>query len=181
MSDNNNTHAVAVRTVAGLTFTPNDAANARRWHNANADAPAGRGRLAGATLVAWHEAGRPALDAPPTVVATVEYRKLDATGRVNGPTLTVDALHENLPRRGSGRPATVDYITAAGLTVDAHRVSRIITAAGALHTVAVNDDLDGWDIVWESKADQRAVIVALLRTIAERDATIASLTDGDDA
>ena len=163
-----------LHTVAVRTFTAADSANARRWHAAETDSTLGRGRTSRAVLLAWAAAGAPTVDPAPTVVATVEYRNLDSTGRPNGPVRFRDILSDAMPG-GRGRPATLSYLHAGGFDPTKHAVRQIVTAQGALHSVHT-DDSDDYVIAWESKSDQAAVIVALLKTIAERDATIAGLT-----
>lgn len=158
---------IAPLQIASLpTFSPEDSANARRWYAESTGTTLGKGRTPRRVLLAWHRAGSPEIAAAPTVVATIEYRALDKRGRVNGKTRHLDVLLENMPNRGQGRPATVDYLTASGITRETGHVSRIVTANGALHSVTWDHENDEYVIRWESKADQRAVIVSLLTTLA---------------
>lgn len=125
-----------------------------------------KGRVARAILLSWHRAGSPAIAPAPEVVATVEYRAIDKLGRVNGKTRHKDVYRHQLAG-GKGRPATIEYLNGSGLTRDNSIVSRIVTANGAIHSVFWDHENDEYVIKWESKADQRAVIVSLLETIAQ--------------
>ena len=111
------------------------------------------------------------------MVATIEYRRLDSLGRLNGPTLYLDVTSDRMPG-GRGRPSTMSYLTCSTLDLDANRPVRIVTAGGAIHSVTLDDD-DDLVVVWESKADQRAVVVALLETIAAMRTRLDALGDTD--
>ena len=75
-------------------------------------------------------------------------------------------MKANMPG-GRGRPATMDYIHASGLTRDNADISRIVTDNGAIHSVRWDHEMDEYVIRWESKADQKSVVLSLLRTIAQ--------------
>lgn len=155
--------------VGGESFTPEESKLARNWFNATQDQPLGKGRIANDVLFAWHSEGRPIFEAAPKneVVATIFYRKLDSRGRVNGKVRELDVTRLELGQAGRGRPSTESYIrAAASLTRDNSVISRIVTANGAVHSVGIDADTDEYVIRWESKSDQRLVILELLRTIA---------------
>ena len=168
MAQNNGSKLI--RTIAGIAFNSEDAMNARNWKNRNSDDKLGKGRIANAILLEWHENGREEVQLPPNVLATIEWRRLDKNGRLNGPIRYHSVLDTDM-NNGRGRPKTMAYIDASPLTIDNSRINRIVTANGAIHSVSVNDE-DEFEIVWESKADQKAIIVELLKTIAAQKAII---------
>lgn len=152
--------------VDGRAFTPVECNYARNWFNANNDEPLGRGRLAHSIIRDWANAGSPEVNPPAEIVATVFYRKIDAKGRPNGKIREAVVTRTDMPG-GRGRPATIDYINASGLTRDNALISRIVTDNGAIHSVRVDEETDDYIIRWESKADQKSVVLSLLRTIAQ--------------
>ena len=154
--------------VGGQSFTPEECKLARNWFNATQDAPLGKGRIANDVLFAWHAEGRPEYAAAPKndIVATVFYRRLDTRGRVNGKVREQDVTRSELGQSGRGRPSTMSYLDAANLDRETTLVTRIVTSQGAVHSVGTDDETGEYVIRWESKSDQRLVILELLRTIA---------------
>lgn len=154
--------------VGGQSFTPDETKLARNWFNATQDAPMGKGRIPNDVLFAWHSEGRPVHEPAPKndIVATVFFRRLDIKGRPNGKVREQDVTRSELGQSGRGRPSTVSYLAAANLDRDKTLVTRIVTSQGAVHSVGVDADTGEYVIRWESKSDQRLVILELLRTIA---------------
>lgn len=152
------------------TFSPEDIHNARRFHNENNDTPLWRGKTAMSVMQAWIDAGSPEVAVPDDTVATVFHRPLDKLGRVNHARRTVEApvlrSQLNTVMQGrTGRPRTEEYVQALGLTPDTTRVLRVVTANGAIHSVRFDIEEQKFVYSWDSKSDQKEVIVWLLRTL----------------
>lgn len=163
--------------VSGNSVSPAECGYARNWFNANNDADLGRGRLAHSVIRDWISAGSPEVNPPAEIVATVFYRKIDKAGRPNGKTREAIVTRDAMPG-GRGRPTTVSYVDASGLTREGALISRIVTDNGAVHSVSVDDETGEYVYRWESKADQKSVVLALLRALdSYRDAAIVAGVD----
>lgn len=156
-------------TVAGIKFDRTDVANARNWFNRNNDEPLGRGRMPYSILTDWDSANRPEVAAPIEYVATVFYRKIDAKGRPNGKTREHMISRDDMRNAGAGkgRPSTELYLIASGLTPEDSRITRIVTDGGAIHSVAIDPETDEYVIRWESKADQKEVVLSLMHSLMQ--------------
>lgn len=163
--------------VDGNSVSPIEAGYARNWYNANNDSDLGRGRLAHSIIRDWIKAGSPEVNPPAEIVATVFYRKIDKAGRPNGKTREAVVTRDAMPG-GRGRPTTDSYVAASGLTREGALISRIVTDNGAVHSVKVDVDTNAYVYRWESKADQKSVVLALLRALdSYRDAAIVAGVD----
>lgn len=150
--------------IDGVEFTAEQIAYVRRWYNANNDEPL-KGRIRHSVAVDWMNAGMPIVQPPFELAATIFYRTLDSLGRPNGKTKQLEVDKNHMRIFGSGRPETFEYLRASSLNLKQVQISRIVTAGGAIHTVRINDDGE-LEFRWESKSDQKAVIIWLMKTLA---------------
>ena len=163
--------------VDNAAFTKEECAYARNWFNANNEDTIGRGRLRHSIIRDWVKAGSPEVNPPLEIVATVFYRKIDKAGRPNGKTREMVVTKDSM-FGGRGRPITASYVAASGLTREGALISRIVTDNGAVHSVSVDSETGEYVYRWESKADQKSVVLALLRALdSYRDAAIVAGVD----
>lgn len=163
--------------VGGQSFSPLEVGYARAWFNRNNDSIV-RGRLAHDILLNWVAAGSPEVAKPAVISATIFFRRIDSKGRPNGKVRTLDVNAANMPG-GRGRPKTRHYVEASGLQRDSALITRIVTDQGAVHSVSVDEETGHYVYRWESKADQRDVVVALHTAQQEGNAAIAALQEAN--
>lgn len=166
------------QTIGGIEFTAGQIEYARRWYNANNDEPL-KGRIRHSVVLDWVAADMPIVQPPFELAATIFYRTLDSLGRPNGKTKQIEVDKNNMRIFGAGRPETFEYLRASTLNLRQVQVSRIVTAGGAIHSVRINEDGE-FEFRWESKSDQKAVILWLMKTLATyRNAAVGAGIDVD--
>lgn len=147
-----------------VVFTKADLINARRWFLEENGKPL-VGRMPNAVLEAWYNDGAKEFDFKPDIAATIFYRARDTRGRFNGGLKQRDVFKHELNQQGRGRPSTYSYINASGLTRENSDIKKIVTGNGAIHIAVWDDFLEEYELSWQSKSDQKDVIVALLKAL----------------
>lgn len=136
-----------------------------------------------AAYAVWSDGGKPAPVGYWSADTVAELTYTNAEGNEHTVPVTKSALQDVRGVR-TGRPATADYLTAAGMPEGSTPV-RLVTANGAQHSITLDEDTDGWVIRWETKRDANDQLATQITeahdTIERLEASVTDLTSERDA